>query len=199
MATVYDINETNDLIKYVYPSEPILAEAASHFMADQTILVEILTELNNLTRSKSTIRVSSARLINQLVAQIILLIAKDKAAIKKYASMNVSFSTSFTIEEFLTALFGQKNYDFHFKLKLADEIKHSIVSFSYFLQKLDILKAHGLIVNFIGRNAAGLFVVVRAHKWNEFIPFVCPDNQVGMILFQVERYDHNKEVSLNFN
>jgi hypothetical protein len=135
MASVYDINQTNDLVSYMYPSEPILAEAATHFMVDQAILLEILTEANNLMRSKSTIKVSSLRQMGQLVAQIILLIAKDKATIKIHPSMNVSFSTSVTTEEYLTALFGQKNYDTHFMLNLADEIKNSVVSFSYFVQK----------------------------------------------------------------
>jgi hypothetical protein len=60
---------------------------------------------------------------------------------------------------------------------------------------MDTLRAHGLIVDFLGRNAAGLFVE-DFPVYDLFIPFVCPDNQVGMILFQIERYEHYQEVRI---
>jgi hypothetical protein len=183
LATLYDMSEANDMLRYVHIPEPILAEGAVHFMSDQTILVQILSELNDLIEKKSTTVLATPRgsKVDHLIAQAILLAGKDRAAEVKYSFKpkfkHVLHSLPITIEEYLISLFGRRNYDKHFKNRLAEILKTAVVSFSYFIQKLDTLKAQGLFLDFYGQNAAGLY--------DMFVPFVCEDDEIGMILFRI--------------
>jgi hypothetical protein len=56
-----------------------------------------------------------------------------------------------------------------------------------------MLQQSELFVNFLGRNAAGVFVdeakeeVGMYSYYNLFVPIVCSDDEVGLLLFVVNR------------
>jgi hypothetical protein len=130
--------------KFRYCSEPLLAEAAAHFMSNHTILRQILASLSDLILTKAS-TIMAQGMICKLVAQIIMLIAKDKAAFLKYGSDeklgDVLHSLPITVKEYLSALLGTDNYNTHLGSKLDSDIQDAVISFSNFIQKLDILQA----------------------------------------------------------
>lgn len=78
MATLVDLDNEIGQVTVRYVSEPILAHAAAVYMAEPEILEVILTTFTSyLDRNHTVLSVGE---IGELVAQLILLIAKDKAA-----------------------------------------------------------------------------------------------------------------------
>jgi len=95
-------------------SEPILAEAAAHYMSKSHILIDILRDLSSLL---TTTAVASLGLLGELVAEIILLAAKNKAVIDTYKKDKIApFSRPITVYSFLIALMGTKNVEKIFPL-----------------------------------------------------------------------------------
>jgi hypothetical protein len=168
-ATLYNINELNDSLKFRYVSEPILAEAAAQIMNETNAFAEILNIFDKVIKKAPTI--TDTGMIGELVAQIILLAAKDKAAFDKYnGHPNLEFkkalnSLPITVEEFFIALLGRENYKKKFPKKMMQitsstnvlELKKAILSFSHISQKFDVMQKTGLFLDFLGRNAAGAF------------------------------------------
>jgi hypothetical protein len=212
LATVYEWSEETNGMCIGYVSEPIVAEAAAQVMSDTMFLINTLIALNKKVR-ETTLRRSEWE-IAELCAQIVLLVAKDRAAVAKYGKpvkyygkeerattpetkqyklTAAAHSLPVTVAEFLTALFGPVNYQKHLEPNLDENIREAVVNFSHFVHKCDILQANGLILNFLGRNAAGVFLDEPKEEagiygvYNLFIPIVCSDNEVGMLLFVVNR------------
>jgi hypothetical protein len=212
LATAYDWSDDMNGMSIMYASEPIVAEAAAQVMSNTVYLVNMLIALNKKVR-ETTLR-RPARVIAELCAQIVLLVAKDRAAVVKYGKPEeyyndenkavaagtkqhklaaAAHSLPVTVDEFLTALFGLANYRKYFEAKLNEKVRQAVVNFSHFVHKLDMLQQSGLFVNFLGRNAAGVFVdeakeeVGMYSYYNLFVPIVCSDDEVGLLLFVVNR------------
>jgi hypothetical protein len=192
-ATLYDINEARDKLKLCYVSEPVVAEAVASLMCNHNSMTSILRTLSETLASPSSTRGPAP--INQLVCQLILLIAKDRAAVTKYGTdenlENILHSLPITVDAFLIALFGQSNYKKHIMKRLDNQIRQGIVSFSHFIQKNNALRKMDLFVEFLGRNAAGIFKDGFPF-YDLFIPVVCVEDEIGMLLFKVnymERFD----------
>jgi hypothetical protein len=192
-ATLFDINKARDEIKLGYVSEPIVAETTASLMCNPNSMISILRTLSEILASPSSTRGPAP--IDQLVCQLILLIAKDRAAMTKYGAdknlEHILHSLPVTVDAFLIALFGKSNYKKHIMKRLDNQIRQGIVSFSHFIQKNDVLRKMGLFVEFLGRNAAGI-VKDGFPFYDLFIPVVCIDDEIGMLLFKVnymERFD----------
>ena len=83
-------------------SEQILSEAAAYYMSQDTIM----NILNCLFTMISTAEIVETGKIGELVAEIILLLAKDKAASKHLLEFEAKgmYSRPITVQQFLIAL-----------------------------------------------------------------------------------------------
>lgn len=209
MATLVHLDPETGNITLHYVSEPVLADVAarrwyvsiysSAKRDPPSGLIKILDDL--ISHSSSCL--ASLDDIGELVAQIILLLAKDNASATITTEKNAKrlriereehhffMSYPVTVEQFLKQLIGDKYYSSLIESSpdIPKEMREGIVCFSHFTQKLDDLSMGDVVKDFLGRNAAGIFKP-NFEDYDFFIPVVCPgSNQqstIGMLLFKVK-------------
>ena len=190
MATLFNTNENCSVLSFRYVSEPILAEAACHFMSDDKILGEIL-DCFSVMISKSEL--ISTGLMGELVTEILLLKAHNLAALENKSIKNFLFSRPITVAQFMQSLIGESNFEDKFKHNLKPRTLNAILAFNHFIEKLDVLKQNDLLKDFIGRCAAGRFKF-GFPKYDFFVPIIFEDNEIGCILIQVK---NKRDITLN--
>lgn len=202
MATLFNINESNNLLSLTYVSEPILAEAAAFYMSCN--LFEILQSLHTMLFSTEIV---DNGFIGELIGQIIFLNAQDMANLKNQEKINKAkkkekvedkiqesyFSDTITVEDFLINLIGNDNFETHLKQTLNSKILKAKISFTHFIQKIDILNKKNLLEDFLMRCASGIFKP-KFPMYDLFIPLVFEDGEIGMILIQIKNI---KSISQN--
>ena len=183
MATLFNIDENCNILSFRYVSEPILAEAASHFMSDDSILEEILSYFHTIVYKSDVFSTGS---IGELIAEVIMLKAHD------FGSAS-DFTKPLNVSKFMIGLIGEDSFNENFKAHLETRLANGVVAFNHFNQKLDALKYNDLIYDYIGRCAAGRFKT-NFPVYDFFIPVIFEDNRVGAIFVQVK---NNAEITEN--
>ena len=102
MSTLYYVNDDLSELNVRYISEPILAVAASLIMSKQENITSILNNLNNYIQS---LNLSITGAIGEIIAELILLLAYDRATINLD-----NIGRAITVESFLISLVGETYY-----------------------------------------------------------------------------------------
>ena len=183
MSKLYHVNDDLSELHARYISEPILAAAASMIMSESEHLKSILDNLNNYVQSVS---LNSTGSIGEIVAELILLLAYDRACGNILDMTLKNLLKAITVESFLKSLVGESNYDI-MKKDIPKNIEKGLLCFTHFIKKYDKLNVEDAIKDFIGRGAAGQF------KNNEkgidlFIPVVSGNDIITYIFIQVKNY-----------
>jgi hypothetical protein len=190
MGTLMEVNETNDWLTFHFISEPVLSEAAAQVMSNMVTLDLILKKLSVMITSPTLTATGN---MGELVGQLILLRAMDKAVEKRYKATGKSeqdhnqhfkYSLPVTVEEFLIGLVDEAHFNTHFANTVSKDFLEGLVCFSHFTQKADVLRRHGLIVDIIGSCAAGLFKP-NFPRYDAFIVVFLKD-RYGFMLFQIK-------------
>ncbi|CAG8649860.1 11210_t:CDS:1 [Diversispora eburnea] len=110
MRILRHVDDKRESLITTYPSEPILAEAASHVMSHPRILKQILDGV--IYSVKNHIIVNAGEQ-GELVGRILCLMAFDKVIQSKSGLHYIwnKHSQSITVEEFLNAFIGEGNYE----------------------------------------------------------------------------------------
>ncbi|CAG8634928.1 12267_t:CDS:2, partial [Ambispora gerdemannii] len=156
MRILRHVDEERESLVTTSPSEPILAEAASHIMNYPGIFVQVLNHLVNSIRSHVVVNAGDQ---GELVGRILCLLAVDKAIQSKYECWNM-YSQSITVQEFLDALVGSQAFE---KLKsVLDEqansnnsvmLRNSKIRFNHFVY-VDFTSTRMNLIDFFFRGAA---------------------------------------------
>lgn len=87
LATLVNINEQRSRFQLKYIQEPLLAEASAHIMNDEAKMIGILEKLNSML----SMNLNLTGGIGEVIAQLIILRAFDKAREKKSKNQNRDF------------------------------------------------------------------------------------------------------------
>ncbi|CAG8684476.1 2580_t:CDS:1, partial [Ambispora gerdemannii] len=107
MRILRHVDEERESLITTSPSEPILAEAASHIMNYPGIFKQVLDHLATSIRSHVVVNAGDQ---GELVGRILCLLAVDKAIQSKYKCWNMYFQP-ITVQEFLDALVGSQAFE----------------------------------------------------------------------------------------
>ncbi|KAG9292444.1 hypothetical protein G9A89_015314 [Geosiphon pyriformis] len=106
MRILRHVDQTRESLVTACPSEPVLAEAASHIMNRSGILVQVLGHLVSSIRNHIVVNAGDQ---GELVGRILCLLAIDKAIQSKPKVWNM-YSQTITIQEFFDALVGRDSW-----------------------------------------------------------------------------------------
>ena len=105
MRILRHVDGTRESLVTTSPSEPVLAEAASHIMNCSGILVQVLDHLVSSIRNHIVVNAGDQ---GELVGRILCLLAIDKAIQSKPKLWNM-YSQTVTVQEFFNALVGPES------------------------------------------------------------------------------------------
>jgi hypothetical protein len=110
MRILRHVDETRESLATTSPSEPVLAEAASHIMNCSGILVQVLDHLVSSIRNHVVVNAGDQ---GELVGRILCLLAIDKAIQSKSKQSESKlwnmYSQPITVQEFFDALVGSES------------------------------------------------------------------------------------------
>jgi hypothetical protein len=208
MATLYKYDDETGNLSMFYVNEPILSDSAAFYMSNIENLVQIIGEINSIL---STNAFHSPGSIGEFVTEIILLAARDKAITQNFDNNEnidymekYSYSGPVTVRQFLNALIGSKNLE---NLEENDENRFSkqikknrfskrllddgIITFTHFIQKLDVLNLETLIMSLIG-SCCAVRLCPNFPIFDYIGPIIFKDNSIGCFAIQTKnRIDIN--------
>ena len=168
MATCIEVSADRRSLFIGYPSEPVLAVAAANFMNDPNALPDILDALISGSKSGEV----EAGYRGEQVARIIILLARDEAAKKKYPNNPLALAKPVTVYEFLSQLIGSGNMnDIRSATgkQLEPEVLNALITMTHFVPLTYIpdstdlsLMLHRCAAAVMKRNAKGIDALIPA-------------------------------------
>jgi len=187
MATCISIKEDRSQMLVMYPSEPILAEAAFKLVDDDATLVKVL----QLFAASFQCGFVDAGHRGELAARLILIIAWRKC-VQKNRGKDGFYTRELSLKEFLSALFGDigalvATNDSWNGLKLDKLLLESVLCFTHFIQ-VEYTPDSGLLEQLFRRGAAAIL------KFNQpgvdlLIPLKRQDAQFTYVTISVKNRD----------
>ncbi|CAG8546594.1 5958_t:CDS:1 [Paraglomus occultum] len=187
MATCISIKEDRSQMLVMYPSEPILTEAAFWLVDDDATLVKVL----QLFAASFQCGFVDAGHRGELVARLILIIAWRKCVQKNWGKDGL-YTREISLKEFLSTLFGDLDSlvttnDSWKGLKLDRLLLESVLCFTHFIQ-VEYTPDSGLLEQLFRRGAAAIL------KFNQpgvdlLIPLKLPDDQFMYVTISVKNRD----------
>jgi hypothetical protein len=190
MATLFHINLNSEELSFKYLSEPILSEVCAELMKENEPLKQMLNYLHSYVKRLNS---NATGYIGEIVAEIILLLANDRAHDyqNQKKRLNKLYSEPITVYQFLASLIGETKFNsMENKDLISSDILKALVCFTHFIQKLDNVNYESTCIDFLGRCAAGQFKAYQ-ENFDLFIPIILENNEVSYLFFQIKNRKSN--------
>lgn len=188
MSTLYWMSQDCEEIAFRYIQEPILANAAAILMTNHDHLADMLEHVHN---SLAVMSLDYSGAIGEVVTELILLLAFDKAVTEQQAKAQESKRDDYslkpvTIEQFLKVLFGEQHFD---QMNIEQNTKEALLYFNHFVKVFDDLSEAD--VHKLFKSCAG--VQINNSRFDLVLFAMRRDDTIVALRFQIKNVEQHRE------